>query len=380
MMDLIKKYIQQFLRIILRVMFVFPIKKHRILFSAFDGRSYSDSPKCISQYLAGQRKKIEIVWALNSVKDINNDNFTMIRYHSLKWIYYIITSAVIITNSNTFAFIPKRKGQFLINTWHGGGAYKKVGYLNNSTDSFGKWTTDTMNNDVNLFISSSKIFTDLTIRESFHYKGMVCECGLPRNDCLLNQEVFMKLREKVRRNLNLQGITFLYAPTFRGGIDEKKAHCILPVDIVLKEIHARYGKEAVLLIRSHYYNDSFNGQMGGVIDVSKYPDMQELICASDVLVTDYSSCMWDYALTTRPILLYTPDLSTYIEGRGLYTDPNTWPGRVCVNETELLKEIAHIDYDYYKNKCFEYLELCNSYENGNATQIVGELVINHLKC
>ena len=104
-----------------------------------------------------------------------------------------------------------------------------------------------------------------------------------------------------------------------------------------------------------------------VIDVSSYVDMQELLAASDVLITDYSSSMWDFSFTGRPCFIYANDLSSYKMERNFHTPIDEWPFPLAERNEELKSNILNFDQHDYECKVRQHHEELGSYENGNAS-------------
>ena len=116
---------------------------------------------------------------------------------------------------------------------------------------------------------------------------------------------------------------------------------------------------------------------GRLLDATDYPDMQELLCAADLLITDYSSSIWDYALLGRPAILYVPDLDRYeAEDRGFYTPIREWPGIICRDGGKMEEAILGLDEDEEKRRAGAHLEAFRSYERGRACEMT-ERVIRH---
>ena len=111
-----------------------------------------------------------------------------------------------------------------------------------------------------------------------------------------------------------------------------------------------------------------------MVDATKYEDMQELLCASDVLVTDFSSSMWDFALTGRPCFLYAPDIQQYIDERGFYTEPSTWPFPLAKSDDELSANILGFDQAAYEKALAKHYSDFGSYENKDACAKVCEAI------
>ena len=116
-----------------------------------------------------------------------------------------------------------------------------------------------------------------------------------------------------------------------------------------------------------------------IVDVSEYPDMQELLCACDVLITDYSSSIWDYSFTYKPCFLYVTDLEKYTSERGFGKDIYSWGFPVCKTDEELYQAIINFDEDKFKKKMKKHHEDLGSFEDGYATKRVCEYLIKEME-
>ena len=218
MKNLLIRMIQSFLK----VFYIFPIKKNRVLFSAYSGKNYSCNPKYISEELHRRYgNKTEIIWAFQdpSHYDFLKDQYRIVRFKSLPFLYYILTSRVVVDNVESWSILPKRKGQCVINTWHGGGAYKGVGLQRKDTDAALDQNMLRKHSRVDIYLSSSKAFTEMTLRKSFGFKGRVIECGMPRNDILLYKSDQLISDIKHKLNIAQNSHCVIYAPTFRKDTD-----------------------------------------------------------------------------------------------------------------------------------------------------------------
>ncbi len=171
----------------------------------------------------------------------------------------------------------------------------------------------------------------------------------------------------------------LYAPTYRGlqGISHK-VDTRIDAASVREAVRRRFGREAVIFVRKHYLDTATDLTGDGVVDVSAYPDMQELLCASDLLITDYSSSIWDFALMERPCLLYVPDLEIYEqEDRGFFTPISKWPGIVCQSSGELEDTIDALDLEQCAKNRQRSPGSVRSLRNGKASALTAELIIRY---
>lgn len=370
MKEWLKTIFMYIIKIILTPLKLFPIKYNYIMFCTNSGKGYFCNPKYIYEELIKLNKKdMRYIWCFKdkiNYEGLNNNNTIICKYHSLKYYYYKIRSGIYISNSIEGNEVPKKKKQIRIQTWHGGGSYKKVALSEKGKSKIFKKRTEENIKNTNLFISSSKVFTDI-IRDNFQYNGNVLECGMPRNDILFNESKKIELKQKILSQYNIQEDTLLvlYAPTWR--YDESKLEKIDFLELK-KHIKLRFNKEVVILYRAHFHMSKCNEL--NVIDVSNYEDMQELLIASDVLISDYSSSIWDYSFLYRPCFLFCPDLDYYIEKRGFVIDIWRWGFPVAKNNKELIKEIDEFDNEKFRNNMVKHHEMLGSYETGNSTKQV----------
>lgn len=380
-MDYIKIFAYLITRLCMRLLCIFPIKRDRLLFESYKGKSYSCNPKYICEFLLKNYSGLyEIVWVLESPDRVAlPKGITTVKKRSFANFFYHMTAKVIIANMADDVYIPKRKNQIFINTWHGGGAYKKVGLSFDKTHSkLRDWQGKIVQQETSYYVSSSTLFTKYNIKEGYRYEGEVVTSGMPRNDLFFDTQKMKSIKNKV---INLFGLSeklvVLYAPTFRGIQHFGKAasmEFVFPFREIINTFHEQ-GKNLLILNRSHHsVSDDIKTDMDSVIDVTDYPDMQELLVAADILITDYSSSIWDFSLTGKPCILYVPDKDEYLSDRGTYTPMDVWPGLMAATKDELIQLLLDPDYELCKQKADASLKYFNSYENGNATKSICNLI------
>ena len=182
---------------------------------------------------------------------------------------------------------------------------------------------------------------------AFRHRARVLELGSPRNDVLVG-DLANLTRERVRRALGIppDSAVVLHAPTFRDGA-LRDASAGTPTRLIdLDRFHEEFGERAVLVLRRHFLDRSEAAipasARGSVIDASRLPDVSALLCATDVLITDYSSVFFDFLCTGRPILFFAPDLDEYRDSsRGLYLEVSQLPGPMLTTNDELARAIAY---------------------------------------
>ena len=356
------------IRTFIRTLYFLPLKKNRIVFFSFRGNQYSCNPKSISEYVqVCYPGKYEIIWAFNNPKKykyLERRGVRVVKYKSLKRILLQTTAKYSINNTGSYSWIPLRKGQYHINTWHAGGAYKRLQHDSNA-DYNRRLTAE----ETSLMISSCKLFTKYNIREQFTFYGKVLSIGMPRNDVFFDNNAVKKKATYVRRHykINNDNLIVLYAPTWR--YDGKIPS--FDFERIKRFLSEKYKKDVVFMVRNHSLS---NNKYNNLLDVSDYDDMQDLLCTADILITDYSSSIWDYSFTYRPCFLFVPDLKKYTDEQGFYTDIKTWGFPICRNSDELIFEMDNFDNDDYKKRMINHHVLYGSYEQGRATKAFCEEV------
>lgn len=356
------------MRVIIRLLHVFKINPKRIIFNSYRGNQYSCSPKYISEYLLSRNEGWEIIWAFihpSEYEWLKEEGVKTVKYYSLQRFFYEATAYASINNVGSFSWIPLRKMQKHINTWHGGGCYKRVALGEAKNDTLFKKSLLMNSDETTHFISSSKFFSENIIPNEFGYKGKILEIGLPRNDIFFDECKIKKAKSKIVKmySIDQNKYIILYAPTWRYSKSDKP---ILPeFEKIQAAIKQKYHKESEILIRPHPISKV---EYSGYLSVKDYPDMQELLCAADMLITDYSSCIWDYALLKRPCYLFIPDECEYSTARGFYKSVYEWGVPTVKNTEELVNSIISISDDDMAIKMQGHLDLLGSYENGSALE------------
>lgn len=371
------------LRIGTYVFRIFKIHENRILFQSYNGKNICDSPKYIADYILDRKlSKYEIVWAVMDIESNKKKypNYIIVRYKSLKYLYYYATASIFVTNMGPYKIFKKRRGQFFINTWHGGGAYKRDGIDRPNMSKYQKLINRQYGQtEVDLFLSSCNAFTQNTLKGAFGYQGKVLDCGLPRNDILLHNKNVSLIKKQIcyRYNIPENMKIVLYAPTWRDYQLNKDDE--INCDILLYELKKKFGGEWVILSRGHNWSGEKDVNSINAINVSDYEEMQELLQITDILISDYSSCTWDFALTNRPVFLYVPDLEKYNNSFSFYTPICKWGYPYAITNDKLIKCIQNFDMELYlKNLhiCQKSMGIC---ETGYAREAVYHEIMNHRK-
>lgn len=360
-------------RIGLKVLYILPIRKNRIYFSADRGSGIRCNPLYIYRYMRKTYPgEYEYIWQYDGVSD--EADTTYVKPGSIRDLIAMMTSKVLISNDGFGSFIPKRKSQLFINTWHGGGAYKRSG-VDFITDQH---PVDLKINQIcgrqtDVFMSSSRKFSEVMTKAKMVPKKRFLECGMPRNDFLIAGTT-EDIKGKVRKYFGLkkEQKIVLFAPTYRGEEQTATFQSELDSQGCIEALKERFGGEWVFLMRKHHFvkETSYDGS----INASDYPDMQELLYAADVFITDYSSTIWDYSLTFKPGFLFTPDLDQYSKDRNFYTDPDTWAFPLAKSNAELQELIRSFDEETAGQKIEAHQKLLINKETGKAAEIVAKMI------
>ena len=317
-----------------------------VFMESFGGRSGGDNPAAICEDLAAHDVRAPLWWSVVDGTVPVPSGAVPVVVGSQEWVEALRTSRVIVTNDHLPDWFSKREGQHLLQTWHGTPIKKllhdaapgsvSLRYQRLMARQVPQW---------DLLLAQNRE-AEQRLRRALGYGGQIRVGEYPRNVRLLGG---IEVGRRVRSDLGIgeEQRVILYAPTWR----ERLRH---PEGLaghsngqgLLGEVYPAHRTDAVVLMRTHHMNCARPGS--GLVDVSRYPNIEELMMASDVLVSDYSSIFLDFALTGKPAVVYVPDLEHYRDvERGLYGD---WPRRsglpVALDHDELAFHLNRILGDF----------------------------------
>lgn len=342
-----------------------PMKENRVVFSSFSGKGFSDSPKYLYNHCRKNYSDMVFIWVINDTSTDIPGDCIKVKHKSLKHLYYMATSKFWFFNSRIPALFTKREGQVYLQTWHGT-PLKQLGldmdvayfgtanYKHNFYKNAKRWD----------YLISANNHSTVIFQSAFGInKEKIIQTGYPRNDILINHTLdeVRVLREKLQIPKNKKVI--LYCPTWRD--DEKKSakEYGFELKLDLRRLKQRFGSNSVLLLRMHYLiaqDIDLSGVEDFAFDVSSYDDIQELYLVSDLMITDYSSTMFDYTTLKRPVILYCYDFDKYKDVlRGFYFDLTKLnPGPIVKEHLELeiqiekaLKNELTYNNEFYHKFC-----------------------------
>ncbi len=334
----------------------YPLQQRRpvrdsVVFVSFKGRSCSDSPLGISQELHRRGDDREHIWAVSDWSVQVPDGARPVLMWSQAFWDALARSSHIISNDELPARFSKRPGQLYVQTWHGT-LLKRIGFdVEDLKIPDAKKYNEVLAHEVakwDLALSPNPFSTPL-MRRAFRYDGQICESGYPRNDVLCRGDT-AALAGRVRERLNLPASrkVVLYAPTWRDNRYYAAGRYRFDLRLDLDDAHRQLGDDYVFLVRGHHQAaDDVPGELapGFAVNVTNYPDVSELLLAADVLITDYSSMMCDFAATGKPIVFYTYDLEEYRDNlRGFNLDLEAEaPGPLLATSAEVIAAVGDLD-------------------------------------
>ncbi|MET8392126.1 CDP-glycerol glycerophosphotransferase family protein [Streptomyces anthocyanicus] len=357
-----------------------------VLFISYNGKQYSDSPRAMHEELLRRGADLEYLWLVRDGQVDLPDTAQKVRFWSTEWYEALARCRYIVTNAHLPHWMERRPGQVIVQTWHGT-MLKKIGldieapkfdpqYHERLTQEARNWT---------MLVSSNRFSTPI-LKRAMGFDGKIIETGYPRNDYLYAPDLAERAREiKERLGVPSDKRVILYAPTWRDDLSHRRGQFKFDLRIDVEDARARLGDDHVLLIRRHSnVVDSIPGAGNGFVhDVSEYPDIADLYLAADVLVTDYSSVMFDYAHLKRPMLFFTYDLEHYRDKlRGFYFDfENDAPGPLIRTSEELVSALGDLDKvsAEYADRYRRFQELFCDLDDGRAAARVVDLMLEQAR-
>lgn len=360
-----------------------PIQNNKLVFFSNNAMSYSCNPKYLTEYILKKYPgKYQIVWVISTEIDVPQDipeAVRIVRYFSIEYLKEISTAKFIICNTRIppYFMFKKRKNQFYIQTWHGSLALKVIEQdAEDYLEEHYKLEAKADSAQIDMIPASSHLSAE-QYRNGFWYDGLVMECGTPRSDIFFDEAAYTKLR--IKYNIPQAYNVMLYAPTFRNdkepdlfGIDfEKIKRC-------LKE---NTGKNWIIMFKLHpnLSNIVYNTDDKEIINMDSKSDLQELLVISDILITDYSSCMFDMGLMERKCVLYAPDIEDYIsKERKMYFNIEELPFPLCRSNDELISTLCEFNEKEYMKRLKRFYDMIGNREDGTASEEIEKYISN--KC
>ena len=361
------------------------IDSQKIVFLSFN-KQYTCNLKYICQEIISRHQAYKLVWLIEPQSPISFTPFPAcvkcVNLGSVEGYKELLSAKIIIQNAHLYqeySYIPKKRGQIIIQTWHGALGIKRFDPAHDSVKSRVR-AARRAGNMTDFFFSNSTFETQ-EVAPVFWKQSKIMEIGHARNDILVNNN-FNKI-QSIKQSLLIPEKTkiVLYAPTFRD--DKTKNPYSINYDTLVEMLEKKFGGTWLVIVKFHYSNRKNANQIingKNVLNVSNYNDIQELMLISDIGITDYSSWIFDFILTGKPAFLYAEDIANYEIERGFYYPLNTTPFSIATNNDELIANIISFDQKVYEKKVIDFLKEKGCVEKGIAskasTDLIGKLMVS----
>lgn len=356
------------------------------MFLTYQG-DFTCNPRAIAEELIGRNAKYKMYWVYNKFSNIDSfpKELTLVERGSYEFYRIAAETKLFVDNTHNFIRlgVHKKKSQILLQTWHGSLGLKR---LDGPIVMGRRWKriAAKTKKHTDLIISNST-FENMVYRTSYWKRTPVVMCGHPRNDILFRSvDALRDYRRKVLSKLNLpeECKILLYAPTHRDGMECNLFH--LSYDQIQTALKRRFGGDWIILVKWHSRLRSTSTSdclkfPPFVMDVTDYGDIQELMVAADVGLTDYSSWIFDFMLLRRPGFIFAFDLAKYTESRSFYYPIDTIPFPIATTSDELSNVILNFDENQYNQKLEEFLMEKGCVDDGCASKRVVDKIIELLE-
>lgn len=361
---------------------------NKIVFDNYMGRGYGCNAKYVAEKIHEKYpNKYDMVWLLSADSIEGSsipDWIRVVDYNSEEALMEYATAKFWVSNYHKISFLNrglyKKKDQCFIQMWHGSLGIKKIENDVSVLKADNKWLKQARKSSsmVDYWISNSS-FEDTIYKQAFWNvtDDKILKYGHPRNDVFFCNNDGIKKKVMDYYHIEDKKI-LLYAPTFRedGNLEAYN----LDYESLVRSLSAKFGGQWVVLARLHprlkEYSRKLFTSSKFVYDASYYEDIQELLVASSCMITDYSSCIFDYMLSKRPAFIFAIDIKRYNLERGFYYPLEDTPFPLASDNETLRLKIQNFNYRKYVSDVQRFLKDKGCIENGEASECVADLIWN----
>lgn len=347
-----------------------------VYYESFGGRTANDNTLAIHDELLRRRPELTRYWAVDSRSVPIPAGAIPVMFRGAKWLDVLATSRFVVTNYWLPGEFSRRPGQVVVQAWHGTPLKllgndrpmreQEEGYRDETSRQVAQWS----------FLISQNEHSSQTFRNAYGYTGEILEVGYPRDDVLVGARGAARaIAARRRLGLSPKGKVILYAPTFRDGVEKMVRY------LDHEAVVAALGRGTTLLIRGHTNTIKHGGDLAGkgILDVTTYPEITDLYSAADVCITDYSSVMFDFSITGKPILFFVPDLEEYRETlRGMYFDlGEISPGPMLETTDDVVAALSTLPQvtAEYADRYAAWQARFNAWDDGRASSRVVDALL-----
>jgi len=364
-----------------------PVNKKIILFESNLGRNYTGNPKAVYEEMVrqGLDKKYHCYFILENTNILIPGSAKKVKRSRIQYFFLFAISGIWVCDTRLPKYIIKRPQCTYIQTWHGT-PLKKLALDMDTVKMAGEKGIDNYKKNFydnaqtwDYLISQNNFSTNI-FRRAFAFDKKMLEIGYPRNDVLFeknNSEDIIELKKQLKLPLDKKII--LYAPTWRDNEFYENGNYKFTSSLDFSKLRAAIGEDTVVIVKYHYLvTDKIDWSLykGFIYSCDLSYDISALYLVSDMMITDYSSVMFDYSILKRPMLFYCYDLEEYRDNlRGFYFDfLSEAPGPVVLTTEELIVAITQYDTSAYKEKQEVFYQKYNHADDGKASRKITELI------
>jgi CDP-glycerol glycerophosphotransferase len=355
-----------------------PLRPDTVVFESHLGKQYSDSPKYLYEELVSTGLPYRTVWSYQKDPSRFPDAAVKVQRDSWRYYYELARAKYLVDNQGFPAVVVRRPGQRYLQTWHGS-PFKHMGFDDPGFARTSPEVQQRLQQAVSRwddFVVMSE-WSEQVFQQAFRLRTRPLRTGYPRNDPLhrANDPDF---RREVRERLGLPANRkiLLYAPTFRRY--PKALTTGNPANaprIDLKRFEEALGEEWLVVLRAHYLDRMTVPRRYANVarNMTRYDDISDLLVVADAVVTDYSSVMFDYAITGRPMAFYTSDYELYRLMRGSYFDlPDEAPGPTVLDTAAIISWLQDLDATHasYEQRYRAFQARYCEFETGSAAATI----------
>lgn len=339
---------------------MFPANKKLVMFESFLGKQYSDNPRAIYEYMKEKYPGYKLYWSVDRRFSFNFENrdLIVVKRLSIRWLFAMARARYWVVNSRMPLWIPKPAHTVYLQTWHGT-PLKKLAADMEEVHMPGTTTEKYKRNFLKEashwdYLISPNAYSTEIFRRAFRFDKEILETGYPRNDFLFKKNHPDEIRAlKLKYGLPEDKKIILYAPTWRDNKYYGKGKYKFDLELDLEKLKEKLGDQYIIVMRMHYLVASkldLTLYTGFAYDFSNHEDIRELYLLADLLITDYSSVFFDYAILKRPMIFFVYDIDEYRDNlRGFYFDfEKSAPGPLVKTTDEIINEIKKLDANDYK--------------------------------
>lgn len=366
-----------FIWFIWQLCYLLPVKQ-KIVFSNFNGGGFGDNPRYIAEECIRRKIPYKLIWVCEKPGCSFPPELTLVRPNTPAFVFHMSTAQIWVDDTRKLYYFKKKKNQTYIHTWHAGPGLKRIekDAGNGLTPEYIAYAKKDSEN-IDLLLSNCE-FWSRCFRSCFWYNGPIMEKGLPKNDLYFKD--ISSTRTMIRNYYHLpqDANLVLYVPTWR---ENRKLHVYhLDFQKCLDAFEKRFGGSWYMLVRLHPNVNAADFDIrytDKIVNASSYDNSQELLAAGDTVITDYSSCGFDYIQLGRPSFLYAEDYEQMKHDKGYYLELQQLPTPAAFNNEDMIRNILNFDMETYQKKRELFMNEMKYYDNGHASEAVVDYILAH---